>query len=117
MGHRGSLYRLSDTIELGDAFIGGKHKGKKERGAEGKTPVLIACETPSSKVGEWLPRVYIAIGSLKAFLLAIFHGVMSKYLQEYLDEFCYRFNRLFVEKQIPNRLLNLGVILMPFKLT
>ena len=44
LGHRDSLYRLSGTIELDDAFIGGKHKGKRGRGAEGKTPVLIACE-------------------------------------------------------------------------
>jgi hypothetical protein len=33
MGHRDSLYRLSGTIELDDAFVGGKHKGKRGRGA------------------------------------------------------------------------------------
>jgi|TARA_R110002094_G_scaffold201134_1_gene172566 transposase-like protein len=174
MGHRDSLYRLSGTIELDDAFVGGKHKGKRGRGAEGKTPVIIACEnrqkkagfiamkavngvnfktvedfvkhhllsgqqvrtdafsglniidktqqhqpkvTPSDKVDEWLPWVHIAIGNLKAFLLGTFHGVTGKYLQEYLDEFCYRFNRRFVEKQIPNRLLNLAIVHMPFKST
>jgi hypothetical protein len=41
----------------------------------------------------------------------------SKYLQEYLDEFCYRFNHRFVEKQIPNRLLSLAIVYMPFKST
>ena len=174
MGHRDSLYRLSGTIELDDAFIGGKHKGKRGRGAQGKTPVLIACEnrqkkagfiamkavnavnfnnvddfvkhhllagqnvrtdafrglniidktqqheprvTPSNKVDEWLPWVHIAIGNLKAFLLGTFHGVTSKYLQEYLNEFCYRYNRRFVEKQIPNRLLNLAIVHVPFKST
>jgi hypothetical protein len=40
----------------------------------------------------------IAIGHLKTFLLGTFHGVTSKYLQEYLNEFCYRYNRRFVEK-------------------
>ena len=44
MGHRDSLYRLEGTIELDDAFIGGKQKGKRGRGVEGKTPVIIACE-------------------------------------------------------------------------
>jgi transposase-like protein len=133
MGHRDSLYRLSGTIELDDAFIGGKHKGKRGRGAQGKTPVLIACENRQKKAGfiamkavnavnfkkvdEWLPWVHIAIGNLKTFLLGTFHGVTSKYLQEYLNEFCYRFNRRFVEKQIPNRLLNLAIIHMPFKST
>jgi len=170
MGHRDSLYRLSGTIELDDAFLGGKHKGKRGRGAEGKTPVIVACEnrhkkagfiaieavekidfatvnyfvkkhlltnqkvrtdgfsaltiinktqlhipkvTPSELVDEWLPWVHIAIGNLKAFLLGTFHGVTSRYLQEYINEFCYRFNRRFVEKEIPNRLLNIAIIHTP----
>jgi transposase-like protein len=174
MGHRDSLYRLSGTIELDDAFVGSKHKGKRGRGAEGENPVIIACEnkhkkagfiamkvvknvnfetvkefvshhllanqhvrtdaypalniidktqqhkprvTPSEKVDEWLPWVHIAIGNLKAFLLGTFHGVTGNYLQEYLNEFCYRYNRRFVEKQIPNRLLNLAIIHTPLKST
>ncbi|MEI6859591.1 MAG: transposase, partial [Shewanella sp.] len=52
---------------------------------------------------------HIAIGNLKAFLLGTFHGVSGKYLQEYLDEFCYRFNRRKMEKEIPNRLLKLAI--------
>jgi hypothetical protein len=35
---------------------------------------------------------------LKTFLLGTFHGATSKYLQEYLNEFCYRYHRRFVEK-------------------
>ncbi|MGH8607347.1 MAG: IS1595 family transposase, partial [Gammaproteobacteria bacterium] len=35
------------------------------------------------------------------------HGVSAKYLQEYLNEFCYRFNRRLWEGQLPTRLLNL----------
>jgi hypothetical protein len=31
MGHRDSLYRLSGTIELDDAFVGRKHKSKRGR--------------------------------------------------------------------------------------
>ncbi|MFT5759637.1 MAG: hypothetical protein ACI9LM_004404 [Alteromonadaceae bacterium] len=34
-----------------------------------------------------------------------------------MNEFCYRFNRRFVEKQIPNRLLNLAIVHMPIKST
>ncbi len=58
---------------------------------------------------------------LRAFLprtadsLYTFHGVSGKYLQEYLDEFCYRFNRRFFEKEIPNRLLNLAIIHSPLQ--
>ena len=170
MGHRDSLYRLSGVIEIDDALIGGRRKGKRGRGAEGKTPVIVAVEskgkragfiamqavdsvchetvnkfvakhlneqqevhtdalpalniidntqqheakvTPSELVDEWLPWVHIAIGNLKTFLLGTFHGVSGQYLQEYLDEFCYRFNRRKMEREIPNRLLNLALIHAP----
>ncbi len=163
MGHRDSLYRLHDLIEIDDAMVGGRHAGKRGRGAEGKVAVLVAVEnrgtgagfiamqqvssvtkeavakfvghhlppgqsvrsdalaalmaidktqhhsariTPASKAGEWLPWVHIAIGNLKAFLLGTYHGVSSTYLQEYLSEFCYRFNRRGWEAELPLRLLN-----------
>jgi hypothetical protein len=75
--------------------------------------------TPSHLVDEWLPWVHVAIGNLKIFLLGTgtFHRVSVKYLQEYLDEFCYRFNRRFIEKKIPNRLLKLVIIHSPMKST
>ncbi|SER64717.1 ISXO2-like transposase domain-containing protein [Nitrosomonas sp. Nm51] len=58
------------------------------------------------RTGEWLPWVHIAIGNLKAFLLGTYHGVSSGYLQEYLNEFCYRFNRRAWEAELPSRLLS-----------
>lgn len=78
-----------------------------------KTQQHEARVTPSELVDEWLPWVHIAIGNLKAFLLGTFHGVSGNYLQEYLNEFCYRFNRREMEKEIPNRLLNLTIIHAP----
>lgn len=164
MGHRNGLYRLRDVIEVDDAFIGGSRRGKRGRGAEGKTPILVACEnrdehagflameavgtlthhtveafvqrrlqhgqrvrsdalpalgvigetqhytakvTPPSLASHWLPWVHIAIGNFKKFLNGTYHGVTRRYLQEYLDEFCYRFNRRFWEQEIPFRLLDL----------
>jgi len=74
--------------------------------AIGKTQHHAARVTPPDKAGEWLPWVHIAIGNLKAFLLGTYHGVSSRYLQEYLDEFCYRFNRREWEAELPLRLLN-----------
>lgn len=172
MGNKDSLYFLTGLVEVDDALVGGKRAGKRGRGAEGKTSVLIACEskekragyiamkavesvnhktvehfinqtiekdqkvrsdalpalnvisktqqyearvTPPHKVDEWLPWIHIAIGNLKAFLLGTFHGVSGKYLQEYLNEFCYRYNRRFFEKEIPNRLLNLAIIHAPIQ--
>ncbi|MCK5704344.1 MAG: IS1595 family transposase, partial [Cyclobacteriaceae bacterium] len=53
--------------------------------------------TPPEKASQWLPLVHIMIGNMKQFINGTFHGVSSEYLQEYLDEFCYRFNRRFWE--------------------
>ena len=158
-----SCYRLHDLIEIDDALVGGRRSGKRGRGAEGKSPVLVAVEnreqragfiamqqvsavtkesvakfvqhylppgqevrsdalaslleigktqhhaarvTPPDKAGEWLPWVHVAIGNLKAFLLGTYHDVSPKYLREYLDEFCYRFNRREWETELPLPLLN-----------
>src|SRR4030065_102258 len=163
MGHRDSIVRRHDLIEIDDALVGGRRSGKRGRGAEGKTPVLVAIEnrdkragyiamqqvaavtretvaqfvqrhlppsqlvrsdalaslveigktqhhaarvTPPDKAGEWLPWVHIAIGNLKAILLGTYHGGSSKYMQKYLNEFFYRFNRREWEAELPLRLLN-----------
>ena len=40
-----------------------------------------------------LPRVHQVFGNLKTWLRGTHHGVESKHLQAYLDEFTFRFNR------------------------
>lgn len=72
--------------------------------------------TPPNEASEWLPLVHIMIGNMKKFINGTFHGVSSQYLQEYLDEFCYRFNRRFWEAQLPLRLLNACLAHVPFKI-
>lgn len=52
-----------------------------------------------------LPWVHILIGNVKSFIRGTYHGVSHKHLQQYLSEFCYRFNRRFVEYQITDRIL------------
>jgi transposase-like protein len=71
---------------------------------------------PAEEVSEWLPLVHVVIGNLKKFLNSTFHGVSFKYLQEYLDEFNYRFNRRFWEPELPLRLLNACLSHVPLKL-
>jgi len=42
IGHRDSIYRLHELIEIDDALIGGHHtEGKRGRGAERKAPTSI----------------------------------------------------------------------------
>jgi len=71
---------------------------------------------PVEESSSWLPLVHVVIGNLKKFLNGTFHGVSLKYLQEYLDEFSYRFNRRFWEPELPLRLLNACLAHVPVKL-
>ena len=51
MADRDSIYRLTQLIELDDAYIGGKKTGKRGRGAEGKTPIIVAVENLKDHAG------------------------------------------------------------------
>lgn len=51
MGHWDSIYRLHDLIEIDGALVGGRRSGKRGRGAEGKTPVLVAIENRGQRAG------------------------------------------------------------------
>jgi transposase-like protein len=52
---------------------------------------------------KWMHRL---ISNFKASVLGTFHGLDSRHLQSYLDEFCYRFNRRKFTGQLFNRLLH-----------
>ena len=60
---------------------------------------------PGKQAHKELPWVHIAISNAKRFLLGTYHGVSRKYHQDYLNEFCYRFNRRSWEQQMTDRLL------------
>ena len=57
-----------------------------------------------------LPWVHVTISNFKRWVLDIFHGVSSKHLQSYLDEFCYRLNRRRRRTDLFRRLLNRCVL-------
>ena len=42
---------LNGTIEVDEAYVGGKKPGKRGRGAKGKVLVFIAVEINNSKIG------------------------------------------------------------------
>jgi hypothetical protein len=60
---------------------------------------------PKNKVGEILPWVHIAISNAKRQLLNTYHDIKPEFLQKYLDEFCYKFNRRYAGEALFNRLL------------
>lgn len=51
-----------------------------------------------------LKWVHIAISNAKRNLLGIYHKIKGKYLQSYLDEFCYKLNRRYFGQALFNRL-------------
>ncbi len=71
---------------------------------------------PPEEAHEKLPWVHIAISNAKRFLLGTYHGVSHKYLQAYLDEFCYRFNRRMREGELASRLLTACLVAKPVTL-
>ena len=52
-----------------------------------------------------LPWIHIILSNIKNSIKSTFHGVSKKHLQRYPDEFSYKFNRCFNEKQLFDRLL------------
>jgi len=65
----------------------------------------IAKVLKPSEAGKFLPIVHIHISNIKRKILDIHHCVSPKYLQNYLNEFCYKQNRLPPGINIFDRLL------------
>ena len=141
---------MSNEVEVDETYIGGKRKGKRGRGAEGKTPILgiaerkgnvIALATEDVKRSTVLPivkehilpksMIYTdefhtydtlkkhgynhkrihhaskvwATGNvhtntiegfwslLKCGIDGVYHAISKKYLQAYIDEYSFSFNR------------------------
>lgn len=64
---------------------------------------------PKEKLGQLLPWVHIAISNAKRLFLNIFHDIKPEYMQNYLDEFCYKFNRRYFGEKLFERLMIAGV--------
>jgi len=60
---------------------------------------------PKEKVGEVLPWVHLTISNAKRMLLDIHHNIKPEFLQGYLNEFCYKFNRRYFGEAMFDRLL------------
>lgn len=60
-----------------------------------------------------LPWVHIAISNAKSMFLNLYHGIKDEYLQSYLDEFCYKFNRMYFGEHLFDRLMIASVTYTP----
>lgn len=68
-----------------------------------ETHITVKSDTNSTKTT--LKWVHIAISNAKRTLLGIYHKIKGKYLQQYLDEFCYKLNRRYFGEKLFNRLV------------
>jgi transposase-like protein len=57
------------------------------------------------QVGKVFPWVHVAIANAKRWLLANHHDIKKEYLQFYLNEFCYKFNRRYFGEAMMDRLM------------
>jgi hypothetical protein len=60
---------------------------------------------PKELIGEKLPWVHVTISNAKRILLNTYHDIKPEYLQSYLNEFCYKFNRRYYGEALFERLL------------
>lgn len=67
----------------------------------------------SSASCEELPVVHRAISLLKRFLMGTYHGVSSRYLQRYLSEFAFRWNRRDAENTLWASVLKAACFALP----
>ena len=64
--------------------------------------IIIADKKEVAKVFPW---VHIAISNAKKKLLGLHHHVKNNYMQNYLSEFCYKFNRKYFGEHLFDRLI------------
>ena len=64
-------------------------------------PLVVAKE----EINKVLPWIHLAISNAKRMLLDMYHHMSPLYLQNYLNEFCYKFNRRFFGEKLFDRLL------------
>jgi transposase-like protein len=62
-------------------------------------------KVPAKQAHIKLPWVHTAIGNAKKVLQGIYQHTKPEYLQNYLDEFCYKINRRYFHNNIFDRIL------------
>lgn len=80
------------------------HKSYKRLSKIVDQHIAINC-TQDNKALEILPWVHTAISNAKRYLAGVHHFVSKEYLQGYLNEFCYKFNRRYMTSEMFERTL------------
>ena len=106
----GNLHKfITDNVERGSTIVTDGFRGYLGIEKRGYTHRIIEAED-SEAVAKKLQLIHIVFGNLKAFLNGTYHGVSSKHLQTYLNEYVFRFNRRKLVFEAFNTLLGIGTI-------
>lgn len=68
-----------------------------------------AVKADKNIIKNFLPWVHIAISNAKRLLLDVHHKLKNEYLQYYLNEFCYKFNRRYFGEKMFDRLVAVAI--------
>jgi len=69
--------------------------------------------TPPKDAVKMLPWVHTATSNAKSLILDMYHGIKDEFLQSYLDEFCWKFNRRTFGDRRVDRLVVAAVTYKP----
>jgi hypothetical protein len=90
---------MKSTIELSANIKTDQWTGYKPLSRDFENLIQV----PSGKKGNNFPDLHRAIMGFKGWLRGIHHNV--EYLQSYIDEYCYRFNRSYMKEGIFENLM------------
>ena len=110
---------ITENIEQGSKIITDDWKGFLGIESKGYDRVIHKQST-ATKEDEMLPHVHLVITLLKRWLLGTHQGAVEpKYLQAYLDEYVFRFNRQTATKRglLFYRLLENAMVVDPCTLS
>jgi hypothetical protein len=98
---------IDETVENGiqDSSIVFSDKSTSYVDIADYVEVHITEKSTNETTNNTLKWVHIAISNAKRTLLGIHHKIKGKYLQNYLNEFCYKLNRRYFGEQLFDRLL------------
>jgi hypothetical protein len=96
---------VTDVIEPGSFIITDGYQGYNKLIQTGNQHLSTDFDPNEAQ----FHHLHIVISNLKSFVLGTYHGLGPEYLQTYLDEFCYRFNRRKLHESLFDRLLQLAL--------
>lgn len=83
---------IQANVELGSRIRTDGWRGYSETALSGYKHTVRVTGTPE-RAHQRAPHIHRAFSNLKTWLAGTYHGVEPKYLQSYLDEYVFRFNR------------------------